>query len=73
MSHPGSLTDRLSFRCPRKSPELGREVQTVTLVSDPSGPRENVLHPLEVGAEAEDAARDLSMTGTDPWMTTWKG
>ena len=45
----------------------------MTLVSDPLELRENVLRlQLEVGVGAEVVARDLSMTGTDLWTTTWK-
>ena len=63
----------MSYRCLRRSPELGREEQIVTLVSDHSDLPGNVLHlPPEAGAGAEVAVRDLSTKGTDPWTTIWR-
>ena len=65
----------MSCRCLRRSPELGREEQTVTLVSDLSDLPANVLHlPLEAGEEVEDAVLEvLTMTGTGPWTRRcWK-
>jgi len=54
------------------SPELGKEEQIATPVSDPTDLQENALHhPVEGEEGGAGAVLFLTMTGIAAWMMTW--